>query len=763
MKTIKKFFTLMLALVMVLTSFTITAYADTTKPSNILMEISNYNNSSDYGFKTNNSLRNGTNKISAKKGEKITISFVLSGTDTLYGYELYGTWNTNYLTPGYYNSRNAWIDASAKDDSNVIIENVKDINGSEWIDGYSFVKGSNKVYLSGFAASLDTQTVATSQSTVYDPHGMVLDTIGFNVLSDIDNIYDVFTWNTTTTMVMPNKDTEHKLKDGQLTISCNHAANTNIDNCTKDLYCSVCGALISKAKGHDYKDVVTAPTCTEDGYTTHTCTKCNDSYIDSTVAATGHKWDDGVLTTSPTCNGAGVKTYTCTVCNATKIEATSASGHTPGDWETVVPSTCTSVGKKVKKCTVCNAIVEEGVIEKSEHTAVIDKAIPATCTSTGLTEGSHCSVCNTVIKAQKVIPVQAHDYKITQTKPTCTEPGRNIYTCKDCGYSYTGEASVSALGHNWNSGVVTKAATCTSNGVMTYTCNRCNDTRTEAISATGHTVVIDKAVPATSTSTGLTEGSHCSVCKTVIKAQKVVPIQSSNPDPIPTPAPTEPDLCAKGHQYTSSTKTLKATENFNGNTMVTYTCKVCGYKYSKTTKTIARISSIKLSARTYTYNGKTKTPSVVIKDSNGATLRKNVDYTVSYAKGRKNIGKYAVKITFKGNYSGTKTLYFYITPLATTIKKVRAKKKGFKVIWKKQKTQISGYQIQYSTSSSFKNAKTITITNKKSTSKTKSKLKAKKKYYVRVRTYRTVSAGKGRRSIKIYSNWSKTKSVTTKK
>ena len=81
------------------------------------------------------------------------------------------------------------------------------------------------------------------------------------------------------------------------------------------------------------------------------------------------------------------------------------------------------------------------------------------------------------------------------------------------------QTTVAALGHSWDGGKVTKAATCTAAGTKTYTCTRCKKTRTETIAATGHKVVKDAAVAATCETTGKTEGSHCSVCNTVIKAQ----------------------------------------------------------------------------------------------------------------------------------------------------------------------------------------------------------------------------------------------------
>ena len=188
-------------------------------------------------------------------------------------------------------------------------------------------------------------------------------------------------------------------------------------------------------------------------------------------------------------------------------------------------------------------------------------------------------------------------------------------------------------------------------------------------------------------------------------------------------------------------------------------CSVCGAVTGKTV--IAKASNIKLSKTAYTYNGKVQKPSVTVKNSKGKALKNGTDYKISYPKGMKNVGKYTVKVTLKGNYSGTKSLTYNINPKGTSVSKVKAAKKGFKVTWKKQATQTTGYQVQYSTSSKFKKAKTVTISKNKTTSKSVSKLSAKKKYYVRVRTYKTVKIGG--KSVKLYSGWSKAKSVTTKK
>ncbi len=208
-----------------------------------------------------------------------------------------------------------------------------------------------------------------------------------------------------------------------------------------------------------------------------------------------------------------------------------------------------------------------------------------------------------------------------------------------------------------------------------------------------------------------------------------------------------------GAEHSYQTTVQKATLQSDG--LITSKCS-CGKV--KSTQTIAYPKTIKLSKKTYTYDGKVKKPTVTVKDADGKVIPAKY-YKVTYAKGRKAVGTYKVTVKFKGNYSGTKQLTFKINPKSTAITKVTAKKKGFTVKWKKQTAQTTGYQIQYSTSSKFtkKTTKTITIKTSKTAATTVSKLKAKKKYYVRIRSYKTVG------KTKYYSSWSKTKTVTTKK
>ena len=169
---------------------------------------------------------------------------------------------------------------------------------------------------------------------------------------------------------------------------------------------------------------------------------------------------------------------------------------------------------------------------------------------------------------------------------------------------------------------------------------------------------------------------------------------------------------------------------------------------------VSATPSVKLSTSVYTCNGKVKTPGVKV-SVNGTVLTKD-NYSVSYGKGRKNVGKYTVKVTLKNDYAGSKTVSFKINPPKSAVKKLKKGKKSFTVYVKKQSKQTSGYQVQYSTSKKFKSPKTKSLTSCKKTSLKVKKLKKHKKYYVRVRTYKKVGKAK------YYSSWSSAKSVKTK-
>ncbi len=256
-------------------------------------------------------------------------------------------------------------------------------------------------------------------------------------------------------------------------------------NCFDAQECTVCGTVLEAALGHDHKETVTAPTCTAQGYTTHTCSRCGDTYVDTYVNALGHT-EVVDAPVAPDCVTVGYTAGShCSVCGVVLIAQTMipALGHTEVTDVAVAPD-CVNTGLTAgKHCSVCDAVlVAQVVVPAKGHTAVIDAAVAPDCVNTGLAEGSHCSVCGVVLVAQAVVPANGHSHTGTVTAPTCIEVGYTTFVCH-CG--------------------------------DTYVANE--------VPAKGHSAATDKAVAPTCTAIGLTEGSHCSVCGVTLVAQEIVP------------------------------------------------------------------------------------------------------------------------------------------------------------------------------------------------------------------------------------------------
>ena len=205
------------------------------------------------------------------------------------------------------------------------------------------------------------------------------------------------------------------------------------------------------------------------------------------------------------------------------------------------------------------------------------------------------------------------------------------------------------------------------------------------------------------------------------------------------------------HNYNSVYSVTPASLSENGKIIMKCSCGTTGNEII-----IYHPQTIQLSDTQFSYDGRKKNPSVVVVGADGRIIDSS-NYTVMYDKESKNVGKYNVKIIFKANYSGSISKSFIIVPKKTEIVKLQAKSKGFTIKIKKQKTQTTGYQIQYSARSNFKKSKTKTIKNNSQTSFEIKGLKRKTKYYIRVRTY------KSKANQKYYSSWSAVKSVKTKK
>ena len=215
-----------------------------------------------------------------------------------------------------------------------------------------------------------------------------------------------------------------------------------------------------------------------------------------------------------TCTDAGSITWVCSDCGKVYTETIPALGHSWGEWVTRQEATCTESGTRYRQCTRCNEAETEAIPAKG-HTPVTVPGTAATCTEAGLSDGAKCSVCGAVISAQQTIP---------------------------------------AKGHSWDGGRVTQEATCTAEGVKTFTCYNCGATRTDTFPAKGHTPTTVAGKAATCNEAGLTEGSQCSACGAILKAQETIP--------------------AKGHAWDQGVITTEPQGFTPG--VRTFTCTVCG-------------------------------------------------------------------------------------------------------------------------------------------------------------------------------------------
>ena len=268
------------------------------------------------------------------------------------------------------------------------------------------------------------------------------------------------------------------------------------------------------ALGHDYRAVVTAPTCTAGGYTTYTCARCGDSYTDTQTAALGHDWDEGVITKQPTETAKGERTYTCKRCGEKRTEAIPELAHVHRYTEVVTAPTCTEEGFTTHTCACGDSYVDAEVLALGHDYQAVGPAPVPTCASF-TTIVYKCTRCGDTIE-EEIAPMP-HDYKAVVTAPTCTEAGFTTYTCSRCGDSYqAGETA--ALGHSFGDWAVSKAPTCTEKGEETRACARCDAKETREIAAPGHDYKAVVTAP-TCTEAGYTTYT-CSRCGDSYKADE---------------------------------------------------------------------------------------------------------------------------------------------------------------------------------------------------------------------------------------------------
>ena len=277
---------------------------------------------------------------------------------------------------------------------------------------------------------------------------------------------------------------------------------------TEGSVCAVCGKTLVEQKETPkdetkHAEAVAATlkeaTCTTTGIARMECSLCHKN-LGYKVLKAEHVFDELVKHVDPTCGKAGEDVYRCSKCDDEKaiktVELPATGKHDFKD--VVVDATCLKNAEAGPVCTVCGAKGEGyGEVEDTAlgHNLVLDK--------------------------------NNENYKAA----TCEEDGLNTMKCTRC--DYTEEQVVKASGkHAWDKGTNVEAD-CTHASGAKYTCTKCGATKFEAYpdgigeAAKGHTPEVIPAVAATCKTTGLTEGSKCSVCGEILVKQEETPIDES--------------------------------------------------------------------------------------------------------------------------------------------------------------------------------------------------------------------------------------------
>lgn len=253
--------------------------------------------------------------------------------------------------------------------------------------------------------------------------------------------------------------------------------------------------------------------------------------------------------------------------------------------------------------------------------------------------------------AFEIIEGHSHSFSVTTEETTsCRQPAYNVYTC-DCGYSYKEKIRSSEYKHYYSGDyTVDKNPTCTQPGLKSKHCY-CKKERADIsiIEPYGHTEVIDiPAIAPTETAAGYTQKSHCATCGEILC--DVTEISA----PEYTIEILDDGVKAEKFDY--------ATVRNDGEyvaVMFSMRKDICVSEIDKTV--IYKVGEVKLSKTNFAYNGKNQYPTVSVKDSTGETLTPGTDYTLAYPEMSKYGGVYSVKVSFIGNYAGSKTLEYTIT------------------------------------------------------------------------------------------------------
>ena len=300
--------------------------------------------------------------------------------------------------------------------------------------------------------------------------------------------------------------------------------------------CSVCNEILVAQEvipvtEHNYTSVLTAPTCTEKGYTTYICS-CGDAYNDNFVDAIGHA-EEVLSAVAPTCTKTGLtEGKKCSVCNEILV-AQEVIPVTEHNYTSVLTApTCTERGYTTYTCS-CGDTYSDNFVDAKGHSEEVIPAKSATCTKIGYTEGKKCSDCGKILVAQEKTAALGHkNVVIIGKSATCIETGLTEgKKCSVCGEILVAQEEIPATGHK-EEVIPGKSSTCTETGLTEgKKCSVCNEILVvqEEIPAIGHKEKVIPGKSATCTEKGLTEGKKCSSCGEILVAQKEIAAKGHTP------------------------------------------------------------------------------------------------------------------------------------------------------------------------------------------------------------------------------------------
>lgn len=461
--------------------------------------------------------------------------------------------------------------------------------------------------------------------------------------------------------------------------------------------------------------------------------------VKCTVTVTGHNFDSWKITKNSTCVTEGTEQRTCKSCKKTETRKIKKTSHTwKSEYIVTKEPTCTDSGLAVIKCEYCDEERNPYVIPPLGHCyneSVVNKE--ANCTEDGLVTRV-CKNCGNV--EEREVNSLGHLWsseKQVIKEPTCQETGLKAYTCLYC-KAVSEEEIIPKSDHNFSILVKDECVepTCDSQGLYVYKCADCDAKTTKVIASLGHDWNTEPTVDIVATCQSEGKSSiHCKRCDKT-KDEKTIP--------------------KTAHNFANEKVIKQATLSQDGTKSLT--CKNCGFVQNKA---IPKIATAKLSATSYTYDGKAKKPNITVADSNGTKLAENISYTVTGSRQGTKVNEYTVTLTFKGSYSGTKDLTYKIVPKGNAITSLTSTAKNqITVKWSKQATETTGYVLYYATKEDLSDRKYVVIKNTSTLSQTVTGLTSNKKYYVAVRTIKDITSNG--KTTRIYSTVSPRKTITVK-